>query len=156
MQIRRFRSILQKVIKDSPTDLFLLRWGTLSLATLLITIAVEIYGLFEACGHQLRSVLSSPPFYCDLASQEPLLNKTELFCLHVLIVFYATCVALREQSRSRALTWLLLMMTATALLPFTLALWGLFLNTSSPVFSLIILGILRLCFPFSRSTHETA
>lgn len=85
---------------------------------------------------------------------EPLLSKPELFGANVIIVFYAACLVLREISRARSLAWLLLMITAAALLPFALALWDLFLNTSPLIFSLIVLGILSLFF--TRSAHEAA
>lgn len=119
----------------------------------MISLAAEIYGVFGSCAQLLSSVLSAPPFYCDMNAAEPLLNKQELFGANVIIVFYAACLVLREISRTRSLAWLLLMITATVLLPFALALWDLFLNTSPIGFSLIVLGIVSLFF--TRSAHET-
>ncbi|MCC8021505.1 MAG: hypothetical protein LIO63_05955 [Akkermansia sp.] len=147
MKIPFISSIWKTAGKAAPLDIFLIKWGILTVGSLLLSVAAEGCGLFKDWNTFLCTVLASPPFSCKFAETVPLLGNAGLFGLSALLVFYGGLVLLRESSRSRCLAWVVLALACVILPSFVAALWNQWLNMTLPALSLMVMGVLRLCLP---------
>ena len=116
------------------TDRMLLRWAGLSLAVLVLIIALTAAGVMQQLEWEQIRFLGGSPFYIGAEeAQISLLGPAGIFALCVAVTLYISLVLLRERRFSGRLQVGILAVVALALPGVLCVLWGGVLNMAAPV-----------------------
>ena len=150
----RLREAAASLLKGEPGstqhgNLFLLRWMSLCLLTLLLLMIFLLSGWPETLEHRQLMLLCNEPFLMEAEKiQQPLLGPGGLFGLCVALTLYLSLVLLREPSWGRR-TQLSFLAAVTAALPGLLCVfWGGLFNPAAPVLCIALLWLATSLIPF--------
>lgn len=135
--LARLRNRLQRLRRPQQmtrTDHLLLRWAGLSLAVLVLVIALSLKGTLQQLEWEQIRFLGGSPFYIGAEeAQVNLLGPAGIFALCLVVTFYLALVLLRERSFAGRLQVGVLAVVALALPGILCVLWGGVLNMGAPV-----------------------